>query len=109
MSYTSADWNLILACDMPAISVDFLRELLEAAERRGADALVPAGPAGRLEPLCAVYHKRAAATLRDALDSGVRKITDALSGLAVASCPVFDSACFANLNTPEEWLGYDAH
>ena len=46
LSYTTADWNLVLACDMPAISAEFLRGLLEAAERVNADALVPEGPSG---------------------------------------------------------------
>jgi len=109
LSCTAADWNLVLACDMPAVSADFLRELLDAGERCGADALVPAGPSGRLEPLCAVYHRRAAAALRRALDRGVRKVTEALAGLDAAPWPVIDSACFANLNTPEEWVGYDTH
>jgi molybdenum cofactor guanylyltransferase len=109
LSYTVANWNLVLACDMPAISADFLRDVLDAGERSGADALVPAGPSGRLEPLCAVYHRRAAATLRRALDRGVRKISEALAGLDAVPWPVIDSACFANLNTPEEWVGYDAH
>jgi molybdopterin-guanine dinucleotide biosynthesis protein A len=109
LSCTVANWNLVLACDMPAISADFLRDLLDAGERSGADALVPAGPSGRLEPLCAVYHRRAAATLRRALDRGVRKISEALAGLDAVPWPVIDSACFANLNTPEEWVGYDAH
>jgi molybdenum cofactor guanylyltransferase len=109
LSCTAADWNLVLACDMPAVSADFLRELLEAGERSGADALVPAGPSGRPEPLCAVYHRRAAPALRRALDRGVRKVIEALAGLDAASWPVIDSACFANLNTPEEWAGYDAH
>ena len=84
LSYTAADWNLVLACDMPAISAEFLRGLLEAAERCNADALVPAGPSGRLEPLCAVYHRRCLATVRRALDAGVRKVTEGLAGLEVA-------------------------
>ncbi len=109
LSYTAADWNLMLACDMPAVTVDFLRELLDAGERSGADALVPTGPSGRLEPLCAVYHRRTAAALRRALDCGVRKITEALAGLDAVPWPVADLARFANLNTPEEWVSYDAH
>ena len=107
LSYTAADWNLVLACDMPALSADFLRGLLDAAERLSADALVPAGPSGRLEPLSAVYHRRCQATLRRALEAGVRKATAALAGLEVARWTVDDAACFENLNTPEEWACYD--
>jgi molybdopterin-guanine dinucleotide biosynthesis protein A len=107
LSYTVADWNLVLACDMPAISAEFLRGLLDAAECAGADALLPAGPSGRLEPLSAVYHRRCGATLRRALEAGVRKVTEALAGLEVAPWTVSDAACFENLNTPEEWACYD--
>jgi len=107
LSYTAADWNLVLACDMPAVSAEFLRGLLDAAEQAGADALVPAGPSGRLEPLIAVYHLRCLAALRRALEASVRKVTDALAGLEVARFAVDDTACFENLNTPEEWACYD--
>ena len=106
LSYTAADWNLVVACDMPGISAAFLRGLLDAAESLNADALVPAGPSGRLEPLSAVYHRRCLETLRHALEAGVRKVTDALAGLEVARWAVDDVACFENLNTPEEWACY---
>jgi molybdopterin-guanine dinucleotide biosynthesis protein A len=110
LSYTAADWNLVLACDMPAIRAEFLRSLLEAAERLNADALVPEGPSGRLEPLSAVYHRRCLRAMRRALEAGVRKITDALAELEVARFAVADTGCFQNLNTPEEWACYhDAH
>ena len=110
LTCTNADWNLVLACDMPAVGTAFLRGLLDAAERLNADALVPAGPSGRPEPLCAVYHRRCLAELRRALAAGVRKITDALAGLEVARFTVDDAGCFENLNTPEEWACYhDAH
>jgi molybdenum cofactor guanylyltransferase len=110
LSYTDADWNLVLACDMPAVSGAFLRGLLDAAERAGADALVPAGRSGRLEPLSAVYHRRCLATLRSALEAGIRKVTEALAGLEVARWTVDDAACFENLNTPKEWACYhDSH
>jgi molybdopterin-guanine dinucleotide biosynthesis protein A len=108
LSYTGADWNLLLACDMPAMSAEFLRGLLDRAEQLDADVLLPAGPLGLPEPLSAVYHRRCLATLGRALDAGVRKITDALAGLEVASWNTGDAACFDNLNTPEEWACYDA-
>jgi molybdenum cofactor guanylyltransferase len=110
LNYTAADWNLVLACDMPDVSAEFLRGLLDAAERLNADALVPAGPSGRLEPLSAVYHRRCLATIHRALEAGVRKVTAALAGLEVARLAVDDGACFENLNTPEEWAcRHDAH
>jgi len=108
LAHTAADWNVVLACDMPGITAALLRELLDAAERSGADALLPTGPAGLPEPLCAVYHRRCGAVLGRALDAGVRKVTDALAGLRIAPWNVFDTGCFENVNTPEEWARYDA-
>jgi molybdenum cofactor guanylyltransferase len=107
--HSAADWNLIVACDMPAVSTAFLRELIGAAEHSGADALIPYGPSGRLEPLCAVYHTRCRVDFASALDCGVRKVADALTGLRVQTWPVADSVWFENLNTPEEWADYAAH
>ena len=106
LSHTAVEWNLVLACDMPSISAGFLRELLDAAEQAGADALLPAGPSGRPEPLSAVYHRRCAPILRRALDAGVRKVTDAFAGLDVRTFAVDDPAWFENLNTPEQWALY---
>jgi molybdopterin-guanine dinucleotide biosynthesis protein A len=57
LSITRADWNLIVACDMPGLTADFLENLLRAAEASEADCVVPAGTRG-VEPLCAVYHRR---------------------------------------------------
>jgi molybdopterin-guanine dinucleotide biosynthesis protein A len=106
LSHTAADWNLVLACDMPAASAGFLRELLAGAENAGADALLPAGPSGRPEPLSAVYHRRCAPALRRALGAQIRKVTAALAGLDVRTFPVDDPAWFENLNTPEQWAPY---
>src|SRR5208337_3578736 len=68
LRHTSADWNLVAACDMPELSVEFLKLLINAATGHPAvDALVPSGPSGRLEPLCAVYHRRSRLRLERAL------------------------------------------
>ena len=104
--HTSADWNLIAACDMPDLSAEFLGLLLHAAERSAADALVPAGPSGRPEPLCAVYHRRSHTALRQALGRGVRSVSAALEDLRVAVVSVPEFTPFQNLNTPEDWAAY---
>jgi molybdopterin-guanine dinucleotide biosynthesis protein A len=107
LSYTSVDWNLVVACDMPALSAEFLQGLLDTAEAAGCDALVPAGPSGRPEPLCAVYHRHCRPALTRALESRVFRVTEALTGLRVLSWNVNDAAFFQNLNTPEDWARYD--
>jgi len=101
-----ADWNLIVACDMPLISAAFLQSLLAAAESSGADCLIPSGSSGRPEPLCAVYHSRCRDAVGAALDRNVRKVTDGLAGLRIAPWIVPESRCFRNVNTPEEWAHY---
>ena len=91
---------------MPGISSPFLSSLLDAAEASAADCLLPAGPSGLPEPLCAVYHTRCLATIAAALDRNVRKVTDGLAGLRVATWNVAESGWFRNVNTPEEWTQY---
>jgi molybdenum cofactor guanylyltransferase len=84
LRHSGASWNLMVACDMPDLTVDFLNDLFARAEGSGADALLPAGPSGRLEPLCAVYHSRSRPALLD----------------------VAEAARFHNVNTPEDWADH---
>lgn len=106
LQVTRAEWNLVVACDMPGISAPFLASLMEAAERSDADALVPRGPSGYLEPLCAAYHRRARQELHAAFLAGERKITRAFEGLHIAEWPVTELTPLQNVNTPGEWAAY---
>jgi molybdopterin-guanine dinucleotide biosynthesis protein A len=107
LQHSLADWNLIVACDMPGLTAGFLRRLLEAADECGGDALVPAGPSGRLEPLCAAYHRQSRRGLSTAFARGVRKIATALEEVRTVTWPVPEVSYFQNVNTPEEWARYD--
>jgi molybdenum cofactor guanylyltransferase len=102
LSATHADWNLIVACDMPAVTADFFEDLLRAAEASAADCLIPATAAG-LEPLCAVYHRRCRDAADRALGRNIRKMHDFVSNLHAQKWPVADASCLLNANTPEEW------
>jgi molybdenum cofactor guanylyltransferase len=108
LHHTSADWNLVVACDMPGISAEFLAALLDAAERVGCDALVPTGPSGRPEPLCAVYHRRAYAPFQQVFGAGERRVTAAFASVRAEILPVKELAPFQNVNTPEDWARYAA-
>lgn len=103
LRHSGADWNLITACDMPALNCGVLENLLETAERLDADALLPLGPAGLWEPLCAVYHRRTMEALEARFAAGVRKVSAALEAVRAVPCPVVEVSCFQNINTPEEW------
>ncbi len=108
LAHSRAEWNLIVACDMPALDAPFLRKLLDAAEAAGADVLLPRGPSGRPEPLCAVYRLSALPPLEVAFASGARKITAALAGLRAAPYDVTEMTPLQNVNTPEDWSPYAA-
>jgi molybdenum cofactor guanylyltransferase len=105
---TSADWNLITACDMPQLDPELLRGLLKTAAESVADALLPVGPEGRPEPLCALYHRRCLEPFAAAFASGVRKVTAALETVGTVRLPMAEASIFQNVNTPEEWAGHAA-
>jgi molybdopterin-guanine dinucleotide biosynthesis protein A len=102
LSVSQMDWNLIVACDMPAVTADFFKDLLSAAEATGADCLVPETAAG-LEPLCAVYHRRCRDAAHRALTCNILKMHDFVSTLRAQKWPVPDPSRLLNANTPEEW------
>jgi molybdopterin-guanine dinucleotide biosynthesis protein A len=114
LRHSGADWNFIAACDMPQLRPETLRELigklLDAPlyAQLEADALLPVGPQGRAEPLCALYHRRCAKAFEDAFAAGVRKITAALENLRTIRMHVAEVSFFQNVNTPEEWAQHDA-
>lgn len=100
---TSAEWNLVLACDMPRIEASFLSALLDGAVSQQADAVLAQNPQGLPEPLCAVYRRTCLPTVEQALAQGRLKVTDALAGLRVCFMPVTDPSWLMNVNTPEDW------
>jgi len=102
---TESEWNLVVACDMPALDPAVFEELFLACDE-GMDAALPEYADGRVEPLCAVYHRRCHAAVRAALDAGIRKVTDALRPLGLRYVRVTSAVPFANLNTPEDLRKY---
>jgi molybdopterin-guanine dinucleotide biosynthesis protein A len=101
---TAADWNIVVACDMPGVTEAFLKEMLQSAGESAADCLVPE-TAGKLDPLCAVYHRRLAHAAESAIHRKLFKMQDFISTLRTARWPVPDRfvKALANVNTPAEW------
>jgi molybdopterin-guanine dinucleotide biosynthesis protein A len=101
LTHTEADWNLILACDMPHVGSATLRQILdEASAQTEASCVMPESVDGHVQPLCAAYHKRALEAITEALEIGTRRITGSLHGLEVHYLRLWDP--IENVNTPED-------
>lgn len=81
---SAAPWILVAACDLPNIRPEFLEMLFRRAESSSVDAVVPLAADGREQPLCAVYSKSMIEPLRQAVDSGVAKVANAIGGANLA-------------------------
>lgn len=103
LAASEAQWNMIIACDMPGITTEFAASLFAEAETGDADIIMPQGPSGRPDPLCAVYHRRCLQILQDAFRAGTRKVTAATSGLRVRMIQVESADALHNVNTPADW------
>ena len=106
---SSSEWNLVVGCDLPYLTGDWLDWLIGRAQASPADAVVPESERG-LEPLCAIYRARCAPALAAALARGVRKASDAVAALAMEKVTVgqwraFEAggALFQNMNTPDDY------
>src|SRR6266481_8818395 len=69
------EWNLILSCDMPFLTREWLTFLCERAAKSNAQVVFPHSASGP-EPLCACWQTGAAAKLRSGFERGVRKVTE---------------------------------
>ena len=103
------EWNLIVSCDMPFLTKEFLEFLAENALAGEARGMVPASAKGR-EPLCACWRTDAADELGAAFLGGMRRVNDALKQLGAevldeADWKRFDSAgrLFWNMNTAADY------
>src|SRR6267378_1139745 len=108
-SASRPEWNLIVSCDMPFLTQDWLQFLANRAAKSKAQVVFPHSASGP-EPLCACWQTSAAAKLRSGFERGVRKVTE---GIALLRAEVldeqdwkrFDSAgrLFWNMNTAADY------
>jgi molybdenum cofactor guanylyltransferase len=109
LSVTASPWNLILACDLPYLTPEWVGWLLARAADSGAQVVMPRSSKG-LEPLAALYRRECAGPILRALESGTRKVTDALSQVQIEyvteaewSALDPDNTVLNNMNTLEDY------
>ncbi|MGC9516393.1 MAG: molybdenum cofactor guanylyltransferase [Methanomicrobiales archaeon] len=116
--YINSDYALVLPCDAPYISDSFLKNIFNYYESKNLDkkknlqydALVPQWDNGNLEPLHAIYKKKAINKMDKLLKNGVNDVKSLIQNLNVLYVNVerLDKSTnsFSNINKPEDIISY---
>jgi molybdenum cofactor guanylyltransferase len=109
LAQTATDLNLMVAVDLPFLSLCLLKYLIAQAEETAAAVVVPKA-GGRLQPLCAVYRRSFAQVAERSLRAGRNKIDRLFPEVPTRvmeeeelSHNGFTEDMFRNLNTPQDW------
>jgi molybdopterin-guanine dinucleotide biosynthesis protein A len=107
LEYATSHRTLILACDLPFVTAQFLAYLAETA--RECEVTMPRTAHG-VHPLCAAWATTAAPMVSGLVDQGVRKVRDVVARLRVHivegdALNAFDpdGRLLHNINTPDDY------
>jgi molybdopterin-guanine dinucleotide biosynthesis protein A len=104
-----SECNLIVSCDMPFLTAEWLTFLCRRACKSAAQVVLAHSRSGP-EPLCACWRTSAGVALLRAFESGVRKVTEGIAHLRAevldeGEWKRFDSGghLFWNMNTSADY------
>ncbi len=100
---SDCEWNLILACDMPFVTAEWLTTMIEVA--LASEATVRCICTGE-NPLLALWRRSALSEVQGALDAGNFRLRDLLEPLNAKKLIPPDPQILANWNRPEDLPGY---
>lgn len=113
LASSSAELNLVLAVDMPFVTLELLVFLFAAAEKGDAMVTVPHVGKG-FQPLCAIYRREFLAPTEAALRAGRYKIDAVFAGVSTRrieenelATAGFSERNFFNVNTPQDRLAVE--
>ncbi len=95
------DLVVILACDLPLLRADAVRDLVHELDKSTASAVVPVVE-GRLQPLTAAYRRGIEPRLREIFASGTRSVTSAVERVGAAHFHGITPAQLTDVDTPEQ-------
>lgn len=109
LTASRTEWNLILACDLPYLTCEWLDWLLTRTTVSSGQIIMPRTQGGS-EPLAAVYRRECVEPIIAALHRGVRKVTDATAQLRTEFVSERewrhidpDGRVLRNMNTPDDY------
>jgi molybdenum cofactor guanylyltransferase len=105
LTVMTADWVLLLACDLPNLSTSAIQswidELVDVDDR--SMAYLPRNLEGKgWEPLCGFYRRSCLASLLEYVELGGRSFQGWLANCNVSELPIADRQLLFNCNTPAD-------
>ncbi len=97
--------NLVVACDIPLISVPLLNHIVSKGKENSASITVPVDSNGMHQMLCAVYRRDILPVLKQQVDSNRLKLKALLDLVPVeyihisSEHPLYQEHAFTNVNT----------
>lgn len=108
LAASKCEMTFILACDLPLVGRELLENIVTAAARTDAPAVVPRQPDGRLQPLCGIYRTGpvlAAVDARIASEMRLPSLISFVEDIGAAVLEPSEGASpdeFLNVNTRED-------
>ena len=108
LEVTRKDALFVVACDMPFITIKFVKKLFEEWNKMHSEILVVKDCNDRIHPLCGIYKKSLKYTIRDMLMHNKHRMLDLINNADSAILSLsdlgFDDKIVSNINTPEEYM-----
>jgi molybdopterin-guanine dinucleotide biosynthesis protein A len=103
---SDADYNMVLACDMPNANPAKFIEFSKQAMKEGAQLIVAEANDGRYHSLHAIYHKDCQFVIEQQLMKYRLKISELINLVStyIMQADEIGAEMFFNMNTPEEYL-----
>ena len=104
LEQSDTDFNVVVPCDMPFLTVDVLGKIMGLSD--GADAVVPCDEQGRWFPLSAGYRRSCLPAIEACVAAGNLQASSFLPAVSVRVLATrdFPEGTFANINTREDLL-----
>lgn len=107
-SHPKASW-LVLACDLPYVSKDLLKKIIENRNSYKMATCLENPDKGWPEPLCALYEPQAYKIFMQFLSLGIECPRKVLMNSSIEKLKIEDKFALQNVNTPEEFKKAQAH
>ncbi|MCB0402264.1 MAG: molybdenum cofactor guanylyltransferase [Flavobacteriales bacterium] len=101
LKHVKTSKNLIVSCDVPYLTVEFLEELIRQAQ--GCDICIPVKD-GQSHQLIGVFSRSCMNSFKKDLDNGHLKLRTAFErlNLKLMDADAFDARIFTNINTRDD-------